>query len=682
MHRGPHLALLTLLAGAACTSKDSASTRLFATQDPFETPVDSLADATVDACGLYLEEVCEAGRKRVCKVYDAGRGSFVTPGALTHRAFLYERWYELYQSPDGIHAKRQFTAPTPASMSEAEWAAPERFSHYNGMGDSAIWTGAALNARILRYVTTGTELDYRRMEQQVRDLLTLFEVTGIPGYLARHHFIRRPAGSPQDDKHAIFFDDAPLKHTDYEISNPGQVAGLPAVYAEATGTAMWHGSPTIDQYSGLTTSLPAAWGLLRDEALKGRIAHHLGCYLKRLRRLELINVQKNPDAKELVAAFFENSGAQLDPDDPDLTKLDTIVIYYLEQPNSLNTETFDRSCPDSIATTADRVIDATAGDFLSQMLELVADISNAKKDLRAGNVDHYYLANSRGADAVHLMGLAAMNHHFTGEELYRSFLETTLIQDLNAIATAKTYSAVIPSKWCRKWYASHISIGPLWGLINLLGPSQLDTAMQEVMYEEAWLKDAAHLKNAKFDLMFAGTVSSEMGTGQEAARIEAVQLLEQFGGNGGVLDGPRRTFDLPYESVAAALPAFDISPECPADEVVEFCEQGQEVFGIAVNPFDITEPCTGADNECPTYNGECAPKRASTALPVQLREMWGFQWQGDPFRLGQPVATERNGLIQSSGIDLIESYWLARHYGWIESAKGQTLAWQDEGACP
>ena len=664
-----------------CTSAEEPAV-LFTTQNPFEVPEDSLATSDVEACGMYLDEVCEAGRKRTCSVYDAKKGEFVTPDALTHRAFLYERWYERYHSPDGIHAKRQFNAPTTGTMSEAEWGADALFDSYNGMGDSAIWTGTALNAKVLRYVVTGTELDYQRMEDQVRSLLTLFEVTGIDGYLARYHYLRRPAGSAQDDTHAIFFDDQPLQHIDYEIENPVSIPDLPAVYTDGSGVPHWHGAPSIDQYSGLTTSLPAAWGLLRDESLKARIAHHLGCYLKRLRRMELVNVQKNRDAKEVVSAFFENTGAQFDEDDVDLTKLDTVVIYYLEQPNSLNTDTFDPSCPSEISTTPVRTIDATDGDFLAQMLDLVADINGAKKELRATNVDHYYLANARGADAVHLMGLAAMNHHFTGEQIYADFLEKELIGNLNAIGTANTYAAVNPPKWCRKWYASHISIGPLWGLLNLLGPSTLDTRMQEVMYEEAWLKDAVHLDNVKFSLMFAGSVSSDVGSGQSEAGQSAIRTLSAFGGNGGMLDAPRRTFDLPYETVAAQLPDHGITAECPTEQVVRFCEEGQTAFGIAVNPFDITEDCTGADNECPAYNGQCAPKRASSALPIQLRGMWGFQWQGDPYSLGAPVPPERDGLVQGSGIDLIESYWLARHYGYLPDADAQTLAWQDAGACP
>lgn len=663
-----------------CSSTEAPTAR-FVTQDPFETPADMLGGHEVEACGVYQAETCTDGRLRTCNVYDAESRDFVTPDALTHRAFLYERWYELYHSPDGIHAKREFNGPMDATLDETEWGSLDRFREYNGMGDSAIWTGVALNAKVLRYVTTGTELDYQRMEDQVRALLTLFEVTGIDGYLARFHYLRRPAGSGQDDTHAIFFDDAALKHIDYPIEDPGSVPDLPAVYTDGSGTPYWHGAPSIDQYSGLTTSLPAAWGLLRDETLKARIAHHLGCYLKRLRRLELINVQKNRDAKEVIGAFFENSGAQFDEDDVDLSALDTVVIYYLEQPNSLNEDTFDRTCPDNITTTAARTIDATDGDFLSQMLDLVTDINGAKKELRATNIDHYYLANARGPDAVHLLGLAAMSHHFTGDPIYADFLENELIGNLNALGTARTYAAVTPPKWCRKWYASHISIGPLWGLINLLGPSPLDTAMQNVMHEEAWLKDAAHLDNVKFSLMFAGSVSAEHGSGQAEARDQALATLAAFGGNGGTLDAPRRTYDLPYETVASQLADHGITAECPSEAVVRFCEEGQTAFGIAINPFDITEPCTGAENECPTYNGECAQKRASSALPVQLREMWGFQWQGDPYRIGQPVAAERSGLVQASGIDLIESYWLARHYGYLGDAAAQTLAWQDVGSC-
>ncbi len=681
---------LTLL--SCCAVAWSCKQPVFETKDPFSAPQNLLADRSVEGCAVYEQSACESGVQRTCKVYDASAGAFVSPDPLTHRALLYERWYALYHSPDGQHAKRRFAEPIPGDMEEAQWSALDRFSNFDGLGDAAIWSGTALNATILRYLVTGTEADYQRLEARTRQLLMHFEVTGIPGYLARYHFYRAPVGAPKSDQHAVFYDDEELRHTDHEIKNPERIEGLPALYTEGMvdeagqrwmGTPMWHGVPSIDQYSGLTTSLPAAWGLLRDEALKSKIALHLGCYLKRLQRAELTNIQKNPEAKELAQVFFENSGANFDPEDIDLTKLDTLVMYYLPQPNSANADTFDSSCPDSITTSPTRIIDATAPDFGAQMLGLVGDITGAKKSLSATNIDHYYLVNARGADAVHMMGLAAMSYHFTGEALYKDFLENELITNLQTLEVADTYSAVIPPKWCRKWYASHISIGPLWGLLNLLEDSVLRDRLYTVMHEEAWNKDGAHLGNAKFALMFAGSVPSNKGDGQDAARDEAVALLEQFGGNGGVLDAPRRTYYLPYDEVEAQLPGLGIEAECPSEDVVRFCEEGQTAFGVAVNPFDITEPCVGEAYECPTYNGECARKRASSALPVQLRQMWGFQWQGDPYRLGDDQGRDpsQSGVIQSSGIDLIESYWMARYYGFINEGQDYVLAWSDDGAC-
>ena len=59
---------------------------------------------------------------------------------------------------------------------------------------------------------------------------------------------------------------------------------------------------SIDQYSGPMVALPAAWGLLRDDGVKDRVAHQLTCYLKRLQRIEVRNLQQRPDLFEAVMA--------------------------------------------------------------------------------------------------------------------------------------------------------------------------------------------------------------------------------------------------------------------------------------------------------------------------------------------------------------------------------------------
>lgn len=678
--------LIGLIVGLSACS-DPADRPMVATKAPFAAPADALTGSDVQSCTIYEATRCEAGRKQTCAGYDSGAKAFRSPDALTHRAWLWERYHDLYHTPDGQDAKRQLRQTLTGTASEAEWASADNFVAYNGLGDSAIWSGTALNAKVMRYLVTGTDADYAEMTRQVRTMLSLFDVTAIPGYLARYHFYRMPQGGPQTDRSAIFYDDEPLRHTDHEILAPQNIEGLPALYAEGladssgqifSGTPMWHGTPTIDQYSGLTASLPAAWSLLKDEDLKKRISDHMSCYLKRLRRIELINLAAQPELSGALRDYLNGGASNFDPEDIDLTKISRLIMYVTEQPNSLNVDTFDRSCPETIALTPSRVLDGRSPTFQSELLGLLADM-RGKKEEHATGVDHYYVPNARGPDAVHLMNLAAAVFHMTGDEMYLRFLEDELIGNIGTVDVAQTFASVIPPKWCRKWYASHISFVPLWGINNLLDDSILKDQMQRVLHEEAWKKDAALLGNAKFSLMYGGALGSETEGEQAQALAQGAVWLSQLQGNGGVPDAPRRSYIMNAQAVRAGLPD-DIEPECPTPEVRKLCEEGVEIFGTTIQPWDITEPCTGGVNECMMDNGECAQARASKALPVGLRGWWGFTWQGDPYGLGHD--SSGGGTIQSSGLDLFESYWLARYYGALPEADGLVLAWQDEGACP
>jgi uncharacterized protein (TIGR03437 family) len=68
---------------------------------------------------------------------------------------------------------------------------------------------------------------------------------------------------------------------------------------------------------------------------------------------------------------------------------------------------------------------------------------------------------------------------------------------------------------------------------------------------------------------------------------------------------------------------------------------------------------TDASKTVGVCNGEaCAP------IPVALRPPTDFLWQRDPFQL----AGGGSGVVESSGIDYILPYWMARYYGLIGTA--------------
>ena len=199
----------------------------------FEAPQDPLADGDVESCAVFREEVCGAGgTTRRCDLYDVEAAAFdEAPEEMLRRAYQYDRWYDLFSSPDGQTAERVFTEEMPPGTAEEVWTDPANFAGWAGAGDSAIWTGTALNAFILRYLHTGTEADYQRMEDKTRVMLRFFEVTKIPGYLARYHYLLVEPGTPAHPEHIYRY--APDEDADHrDIEDPESLDWLPDHYLD------------------------------------------------------------------------------------------------------------------------------------------------------------------------------------------------------------------------------------------------------------------------------------------------------------------------------------------------------------------------------------------------------------------------------------------------------------------
>ncbi|HEY3355865.1 MAG TPA: hypothetical protein VGQ83_21610 [Polyangia bacterium] len=649
-------------------------------QAPFAAPADPLAGGRVESCAVLDDTRCVAGAAERCAVYDPAAGAFVAdPDPLFRRVLKYERWYDRYHQPDGQTANRAFTAATPAGTPEEVWGAPAHFAAYTGLGDSAIWSGTALTAFALRYLQTGTAADYARMVTKTRQVLTMFDVTEIEGYLARFHFLVMDPAAPQSDQHVFQYapPDDPACHPFAAASAPD----LPAAYRDGwddgttvwRGAPMWCGHPSIDQYSGPLTSLPLVYGLLDDAALKARIARQVTCYLKRLARVEIRHLQQNPDALDAVRAFFANGALKLDPGDMDFTKLDTVVAYVNRRPTAQNQDTFDRSCPDRVQLEPWRVIDAAADSFLIDMLNFTNDMQGGEGPTA---IDHIYAVSVRGGDALHLLHLASVAYSMTGEEQYREFLYRELVDKLRAVDVAYTTGALVMPRWCRSFYGDHITFAPAWSFLTLLGDCPLRTDMQRVMDVELWQKELFDLGNAKFDFMYAGTVPEAIaGGGRAAALADGVREVERLGGNGGVFDDPRRSYTRDRQSIVDALPAGN-AVLCPTEAERKTCEDGFAIMGLRIPGESITHACTGAAAECP-LGDVCAEGMAAQALTPDLRTYEDFLWQRNPFKLGDAFGVE--GGEQSPGLDLMEAFWLGRTYGAITAGQGQVLAWQAAG---
>jgi len=447
---------------------------------------------------------------------------------------------------------------------------------------------------------------------------------------------------------------------------------------------MWEGRPSIDQNTGPMNALPMAYPMLRDDTLKERITHHLTCYLKRLQRIEIINLQQNPDLLTALTQFFNAGELKLDPGDIDLTKLDRIVAYVQRQINTANEDTFDRSCPDTVQLTPWRVIDATSPSFLGDFLKLTQDM-----DTSAGGpnqIDHYYFPNLRGGDTIHLMHLAAMAYEFTGDEQYRRFLFDELLGNLNGMATIFTTGAFDQPKFCSHFFGDQLTYGSWWVLLSMLDDGPLKTKLQQAFHEEMWDKLLKEKGNADFYLMYAGEVPASIGTGREQALTYALEQLATMGGNGFVngqqlLDDPRRSYTLTPDFVMAHTPD-GLEAVCPTEREYELCTTEIVYKNITFPGQNLMEyiPCDTADAwRCTLPNGKCTDMMTSGPLPVALRQYTDWLWQRNPYQLRKGVGLE--GGTQMPGADLSEPYWNARRYGFLTAGAGQVLAWEDAGAC-
>lgn len=441
---------------------------------PWQPPADPLADSDVSACSLYQQTRCGPdGKPQLCALYDTQSDAAVAnPDPLLERVLWYERWYELYSAPDGQTADRQFKGAMAAGTPEAEWGSAEVLGQWAGIGDAAIWSGVALNAFVLRYLQTGTDADRARVEKKTRQLLTHFDVTGIPGYLARHHFLAAPEGTPQANEHAIITAAVPRDQRDNKVDLVKAV-DLPDVYRDGVLTlpggatvavqGWWQGNPSIDQYTGPLTALPIVHDALGDPALNARIEEHVVCYLNRLRRIEIRNLQQAGELLDAVNQYLAGGVGTPSDDAPDPTKTDTMVLYVLPQFNAKNAETYDKACPDGPMIEPAEVLDASGDGFLLQLLDIAQRAQSSTND-RPDAIDHFYIPNVRGGDAMHLMHLAALAWHWTGEPQYKAFFDDVLVGSLKTHMHIRNIAQLVPPAWCRGFYGSHITFMPLWGL--------------------------------------------------------------------------------------------------------------------------------------------------------------------------------------------------------------------------
>jgi len=409
----------------------------------------------------------------------------------------------------------------------------------------------------------------------------------------------------------------------------------------------------------------------------------MSCYLKRLERVVLINAHSNLEILNAFQQLLAGGELNIEPGDFDFSSLEELVAWVHPNLNDLNRESYDRSCPESIWREPDRVIDLAAGDWLARLIELAQDMRTGELE-RPRGIDHVYAPSVRGGNAFQMLNLALQAWRYTGEEQYKRFFQEELLGQQYAEEVAHTAALLTMPHWCQSFYGGHISYPVAWVLIEQLPEGDpLRESLRAAVHEEYWEKSRGPTQDLKFDLIYA-MIGPDEGARAEA-QTRALANLEAFGGNGGILDDPRRGYSQSAEEILASLAGGPEALRCPSQEERALCEDGFELMGLRIPGESITGACTGGALDCPQPVEEgaellCAQALASEPLPVLLRQHSDFIWQRNPYALGRHYGAD--GSSQSAGLDLIEEFWLARHAGIIEVGRGQVLAWETSGSCP
>ena len=617
----------------------------------------------LESCGIYKQTRCNHGRVQVCDIYDTKNKQFVdNPDEVLKRDYLYERWYDLYQSIHGITVGRVFKQVIKPDTPEEEWSKPELFQDWSGKGDGAIWAGTALIAYVLRYANTGTEADYQRMVKKVKQVLRLFEVTDVPGHLARYFYCEVPNDIPTDDPTKIlehhnpndknWFESVPIKE-DTKADLPDYLKnGFEYNGQHVDCKAFLRDTPSIDQYSAPLVGFALAWDLLKDDSLKQRIAYQVTCHLKKLKKMRIYNLQKNKKLLDSLKNFLMQGQLNLDPGDMDFTKLNEIIIYYVPMYSQLNMEDYDRSCPDKLSYDFDEEIDVSKPGYMAKLFNFVGRLMH--KEAMDNAISLFMVPSVRGGDAIQMLLRGVMAYHMTGDPQYKEFVLKELIGREHALDTIDTAGAMVLPKWCRKFYGENITYIPFFGLMMLLDEGKIKDRLRVSMKTEFKEKSMKGLENAVFDLLYylseTRDVDPELGDYVQ----NALYQVKHFGGNGGVtLDEPRRDYDL--DLTQNTPPGIEL--EYPSEKDIEICEKGFDFMGIHV-------PGRKIDRNLPM---------AKKAVPIEYRAPEDYIWQRNPFAVKY---IRSHGREQTPGVDLILPYWMARQANLITKGKGDVLVWK------
>jgi len=645
-----------------------------------EPPEGSVLPDGIEPCAVYRESVCSQGMLRTCAIWDAGADDWAAePDLWAEQVFWYDRYFDLYHRMEGQQAEFLYTEPMLPGTPETVWGAPKHFQRYDGFWDSAGWTGTALQAAAARYRVTGTAADYERMLDQVEAMMFQYEATGAPGLLMRCHYSMLEEGAPDPIGHcgkALVHHAPPENWEDHYPLADEFVSRLPAYYRDGVDIdgdhwdveAKWMGHASRDMYVRSLPGILLAYDLLgadsHADAVRAVIREEIPCTLKRMKKMRIRNLQANDEIRKAVTAYLGADRLQLEPGDIDLTALDTLYGYVMEEPHPYRMDAFDPMCPDGPPMEVDPAYDLDAADeadFMFQFLDVIMRIGGQGDT----PIAWIQVPSVRGSDALFMAQWALAGHYLTGDGRFLDFLDR-LVNEVAFWPVIDTMGSFRLPKWCKSHYGPSLLYPTLWNLQGRVDrkrtPGWWDRLARAIK-DEVRFKELVDANDCYFGVLYDAMVDAETDPGAGAYAQDMAAMLRntsQYPAEDPF--EPRRSYNT--DLLTDATPGFAMEIEELSQEDREICLEPIEVFGV-------------------TFEGRLHDEnpRAVEGLPIRYRHAAPFQWQEDPFQLKKDYG-DRHARIQWPMSGLTVAYWTGRMHGTIEDGAGLALAWLDTGeAC-
>ena len=681
------LALVAAVASSGCTDDPTPDTPPVVTP-PETTPTfsplaaagDSVLPEGLESCATYQQTQCVEGTLQRCAIYDTGASEFpAAPPAMTEQAFMFDRYHDLYHSANGQTMDFYFTQPVLAGTPESEWSKDEYFERYAGYGDSAGWTGTALWGAAARYQSTGTDADYERMLTALESMAFMYEVTGVPGLLARSHWAMLPEGAPSPKGHwgkSIVRYRDPGDNFDFAIAEslwprlPDYYRGEIEIEGTTyTTTARYQTDASRDMYVRSLPGVMLAYDLLeegdREERLRQVLKTELPATLNRMKKGRIYNLQQNRELIYEVSEYFSGPFAAFDEDDMEFTDLDEMIFYIQEQPHPGHLDEFDFETPTGPPMEFDPELEFDASDTF---LFVVAFGSMIQREQGTGPVPIAWSMHPsvRATDTLFMTQWALAAHYLTGEERYLTFIED-LIESIDYEGALMTYGAVQLPKYCESHYAHSLGYPTIYNLMARIDAEKFPKFW--ALLSRMATHEARDKANGPREDPFFGVLYNRMATPATDASYDEyvgdmVELLSTYGMNPDDKLEPDRNYPRNFVDTP--------DPDVPLESIAE----GDPEWEICENPIDFL----GLELPAPRIDGIAT--RSVDPLPLGKRIGGTMLWQMDPWM----VQREYGGVgmdEQWPMIGMTTPYWIGRADGIIDEGQGMALAWQStEEACP